>query len=207
MAHHGCPPCGRRDVREWAEVCAAGDDAGRDLVVLGDHVRDDHVDVRKGPVRAGDVVADSGSPCSTRRTPANSTWPASRCRRWPASGWVFPSRSCSASPACSGSTHGRHPTCPASRRDARCRDKTDNSGHAGPLILEAGRRRAVCLARLPVPGQPIRARNLLNSAAICSPASSCTKCDAWAAERSGDILNWPFQNVKGWSSHGTAEGL
>ena len=79
--------------------------------------------------------------------------------------------------------------------------------HAGPLILEAGRRRAVCLARLPVPGQPIRARNLLNSAAICSPASSCTKCDAWAAERSGDILNWPFQNVKGWSSHGTAEGL
>jgi hypothetical protein len=53
MAHHGCPPCGRRDVREWAEVCAAGDDAGRDLVVLGDHVRDDHVDVGKGPVQAG----------------------------------------------------------------------------------------------------------------------------------------------------------
>src|SRR5215472_18172473 len=39
MAHHGCPPRGRRDVRERAEVCAAGDDAGHDLVVLSEHIR------------------------------------------------------------------------------------------------------------------------------------------------------------------------
>jgi hypothetical protein len=62
VAHHGCLSRGRRDVRERAEVGAAGDDAGYDLVVLGEHVRDDHVDVREGPVQADDVAADTASP-------------------------------------------------------------------------------------------------------------------------------------------------
>ena len=55
---------------------------------------------------------------------------------------------------------------------------TDNSGtRLGP---DPGRRTTASCppGTLPVPGQPIRARNLLNSATICSPASSCKKCDA-----------------------------
>ena len=62
VAHHGCPPGGRRDVREWAEVGAARNDAGYDLVVLGKRARNDHVDVREGPVQAEDVTNDSVSP-------------------------------------------------------------------------------------------------------------------------------------------------
>ena len=52
--HHGCPPRGRRDVRERAEVGTAVDDAGHDLVLPGEHVCDDHVDVREGQVQADD---------------------------------------------------------------------------------------------------------------------------------------------------------
>ena len=79
MAHHGCPPRGGRDVRERAEVGAAGDDAGHDLVLLGEHVRDDHVDVREGPVQADDGGKVVTIPLVPRTARATAIAAALRC--------------------------------------------------------------------------------------------------------------------------------
>ena len=43
-------------------MSASGNDAGHDLVVLGEHVCDDDVEVREGAVQAEDVVSDSALP-------------------------------------------------------------------------------------------------------------------------------------------------
>jgi len=59
------------------------------------------------------------SACSMRQAPGNSTWPTSRYHRWSTSGWASPSHPCSASPACSRSTHGRHPIRLATRHEVR----------------------------------------------------------------------------------------